>query len=69
MLEAKLDAANEALAEAKLAEDEWQIEQLSLDIHELEEQINFAWQDDEAEYNYALDRQEFNLDGSLIYSN
>lgn len=37
--------------------------QLTLD--ELKDELNFAWQDDEAEYNYALEQQEFNPDGSL----
>lgn len=36
-----------------------------LKLSELKEQLNFAWQDDEAEYNYALEQQEFNPDGSL----
>ena len=40
---------------------------LQMDLAELEEQLNFAWQDDEADYNYALERQEFNPDGSLKY--
>ena len=35
------------------------------ELEELKEQLNFAWQDDEAEYNYALQQQEFNPDGSL----
>lgn len=35
------------------------------EIEELSEQLNFAWQDDEAEYNYAVEQQEFNPDGSL----
>lgn len=36
-----------------------------LELEDLREQLNFAWQDDEAEYNYALQQQEFNPDGSL----
>ena len=36
-----------------------------LELEELKEQLNFAWQDDEAEYNYAYEQQEFNPDGSL----
>lgn len=35
------------------------------ELADAEEQLNFAWQDDEAEYNYALEQQEFNPDGSL----
>lgn len=38
---------------------------LCIERSALEEQLNFAWQDDEAEYNYALECQEFNPDGSL----
>lgn len=37
-----------------------------LELEELKEQLNFAWQDDEAEYNYAYQQQEFNPDGSLV---
>ena len=36
-----------------------------IELEELKEQLNFAWQDDGAEYNYALEQQEFNPDGSL----
>ena len=41
------------LAEAKrrLAENP-DNEDLALDVHELEERINFAWQDDEYDENY-----------------
>lgn len=39
----------------------------AIDLLEAKEQLNFAWQDDEAEYNYALEMQEFNADGSLRY--
>lgn len=39
------------------------------DLAEVEEQLNFAWQDDEAEWDYAREQQEFNPDGSLaLYS-
>ena len=37
------------------------------EISRLEEELNFAWQDDEAEYNYAVQQQEFNPDGSLKF--
>ena len=37
------------------------------ELMELEDELNFAWQDDEAEYNYALEQQEFNPDGSLKF--
>ena len=36
-----------------------------LELNELRDELNFAWQYDEAEYNYALEQQEFNPDGSL----
>ena len=36
-----------------------------LELQELEDELNFAWQDDEAEWNYAREQQEFNPDGSL----
>lgn len=35
------------------------------ELNELEDELNFAWQDDEAEWNYAREQQEFNPDGSL----
>lgn len=39
------------------------------ELYELKEELNFAWQDDEAEYDYAVEQQEFNPDGSLaLYS-
>lgn len=38
-----------------------------LRLEELEDELNFAWQDDEAEYNYAVEQQAFNPDGSLVY--
>ena len=37
------------------------------ELMELEDALNFAYQDDEAEYNYALEQQEFNPDGSLKF--
>lgn len=36
-----------------------------LKLSELKEQLNFAWQDDEKEWLYAVEQQEFNPDGSL----
>jgi hypothetical protein len=42
-LEQQLDEARKRLAENPYDED------LALEVHELEERINFAWQDDEAE--------------------
>lgn len=38
-----------------------------VELAELRDKLNFAWQDDEAEYLYAVERQEFNPDGSLVY--
>ncbi len=38
---------------------------LNESLMELQEELNFAWQDDEQEYNYALEQQKFNPDGSL----
>jgi len=38
---------------------------IHLELQECRDNLNFAWQDDEADYNYALERQEFNPDGSL----
>jgi len=38
-----------------------------VELAALKEQLNFAWQDDEAEYNYAVQQQEFNPDGSLKF--
>lgn len=47
-LQEQLENAREKLAEAKLNEksDDYIID-LQMEIYELEEQINFAWQDDE----------------------
>jgi hypothetical protein len=45
-LEQQLAEAKQRLAENPLNED------LALDVHELEERVNFAWQDDEAENEY-----------------
>ena len=36
-------------------------------LMELKDELNFAWQDDEAEWNYAREQQEFNPDGSLKF--
>lgn len=47
--------------------DESLLVDLHLELAELKEELNFAWQDDEAEYNYAVEQQEFNPDGSLKY--
>lgn len=62
-LEKKIDKLRDRLADPDLDEDE-RID-LGLELAEAEEQLNFAWQDDEEEYNYAVQQQEFNPDGSL----
>ena len=36
-----------------------------IELAKLKDELNFAWQDDEAEYLYAVEQQEFNPDGSL----
>ena len=64
-LQKKIDRLRDRLADPDVDEDE-RID-LGLELSEAEEQLNFAWQDDEAEYNYALQQQEFNPDGSLKY--
>lgn len=52
----------EQLAELKKqranATDENEIECLALEIHELEERVNFAWQDDEYLSDLLLEQQE-----------
>lgn len=45
--------------------DEDYIVDLHQELSELEDELNFAWQDDEAEWNYAREQQKFNPDGSL----
>ena len=45
--------------------DEDELVDMQIRLGELKEQLNFAWQDDEAEWNYAREQQEFNPDGSL----
>lgn len=45
--------------------DEDYIADLYQELNELEDELNFAWQDDESEWNYAREQQEFNPDGSL----
>ena len=62
-LEKKIESIRDRLADPDLDEDE-RID-LGIELAEAEEQLNFAWQDDEAEWNYARDQQEFNPDGSL----
>lgn len=62
-LEDRIASIREALDNPEIDEDE-SIE-LQQELSELEDQLNFAWQDDEAEWDYARQQQEFNPDGSL----
>lgn len=63
-LQEKIEILKEYLARDEYEDPEDRIDD-QMELEELEEQLNFAWQDDEAEYNYALQQQEFNPDGSL----
>ena len=47
--------------------DEEELIDAQMQLNEQKEQLNFAYQDDEAEWNYAREQQEFNPDGSLKY--
>ena len=49
----------------KMGADVDELIDYELELNELRDELNFAWQDDEAEYNYAMQQQEFNPDGSL----
>ena len=62
-LEDRIASIREALNNPEIDEDE-SIE-LQQELSELEDELNFAWQDDEAEWDYARQQQEFNPDGSL----
>ena len=66
-LQEKIEILEDRIARAKADydSDPEEIIDDQLELEELKEQLNFAWQDDEAEYNYALQQQEFNPDGSL----
>ena len=64
-LENRIADVKTRLNDPDLSEDER--EDLGMELHELEDELNFAWQDDEAEYDYAVRQQEFNPDGSLKY--
>ena len=63
-LEEKIEILEEQLRRNDYLDPEEMIDD-QIELEELKEQLNFAWQDDEAEYNYALQQQEFNPDGSL----
>lgn len=62
-LEARIDEIDARLSDPYI--DPVLFEDLSMERAELEDELNFAWQDDEAEWDYARQRQEFNPDGSL----
>lgn len=62
-LEDKIFYIQEELRNPDLPDDE-RVD-LQLHLEELEDELNFAWQDDEAEWDYARQAQEFNPDGSL----
>jgi len=64
-LQAYIDRLEAELADPELDLDESRKFELQMDLAEAKDNLNYAWQDDEAEYNYALERQEFNPDGSL----
>lgn len=51
-LEDQLAEAKQRLAEDPLNED------LALEVHELEERVNFAWQDDEFMSDLRMEQQE-----------
>lgn len=49
-LEKLLEERKEELKKAyALGADPYELQDLQLEIHELEERVNFAWQDDESE--------------------
>ena len=56
-LEDRLKEAKERLELAKLEDpdNDDRIIDLALEVHELEERVNFAWQDQEYDENYAHD--------------
>ena len=67
-LEDKIAILEDFLDNGKYGDEEEMID-AQMELEELREQLNFAYQDDEAEYNYAREQQEFNPDGSLKYYN
>lgn len=62
-LEDRIADLRDQLADPYLDEDTRA--DIGMNLAELEDELNFAWQDDEAEYNAAWQAQEFNPDGSL----
>lgn len=65
-LQNRISSIQEELANESDLDGERSVD-LQIELSELKEQLNFAWQDDEREYNEAYERQEFNPDGSLKY--
>ena len=53
VLEDLLEAARARLEEAKQSDDDDAIVWAAEEVHELEERVNFAWQDDEYDALYA----------------
>ena len=52
-LEEQLEKAELRLQEAKESGDDAAIEDATLEVHELRDRVNFAWQDDEYDAEYA----------------
>lgn len=52
-LEDALETAKIRLAEAMESGDDGAIEDYAIAVHELEDRVNFAWQDDEYDAEYA----------------
>ena len=63
-LEEQIAVLEDKIKNSDYADPEEMIDD-KLALDELRDELNFAWQDDEAEYNYALQQQEFTPDGSL----
>ena len=63
-IEDRIDEIDAVLADPYVDPD--LAEDLNMERAELEDDLRFAWADDEAEWDYARQRQEFNPDGSLV---
>ena len=57
-LEDELEAARARLEEAKQSDDDDAIVWAANEVHELEERVNFAWQDQEYDEQYAMCGEE-----------
>ncbi len=53
-LEDELERAEQRLAEAMEEGDDEQIMWAQIEVHELRDRVNFAWQDEEYDENYAM---------------